>query len=581
MNLDKQINKEDNKQTTLEETVLNLKTNLKTNLETNLETNVETNLETYLEPYLETNKEHQTIQLNKEQLKASNYIKEFLEKKDTSFLLLGPAGTGKTSTIINVFNNSLHKIAFCAFTNKATQVLKNAGKKFQVNFHADFETIHTLLALEPIYGNNYDEIKFKFDINKVDNLKKYTVIIFDECSTIPQDLFNYIYSAHEYIKFKHGKDLKFIFLGDFWQLPPVNEATSVVFDQSIKSKWPVSKLTTVMRSNNDLMKSINNKLLEWVEVFRKPNQNKDLYYSFMDDYPYCILDEQYGTYLGNYDDLVDKYMNVWKRDSDVVILTYSKSNASKLNQSVQTRVDINRFLQEDKQKKEKNKEKDKEDGKENGKEDKNQEDNIDKLEKIIQRNDDNLLFHAGDRCCLERPIEISSFTYSQVNGNTHVKINKRTGEHIYNGEIFDVIHVNNVKCETSLNRFINEKTFDAQILSMIRINDPDKVVHDIVYIPWMHIKNNIPKIKAKLKNKDMFNLIMSEFCSLYARLTYGYAITIYKAQGSEWHTTLVNLSSIKYSIAPTNDVTKNKQLFKTTYTALTRATNQVYTFYFR
>ena len=64
------------------------------------------------------------IFLNESQLRAYQSVKKFLNSdKMDNFLLLGPAGSGKTTVIINAFDKSEYKIAFCAFTNKATQVL--------------------------------------------------------------------------------------------------------------------------------------------------------------------------------------------------------------------------------------------------------------------------------------------------------------------------------------------------------------------------------------------------------------------------------------------------------------------------
>ena len=89
------------------------------------------------------------LTLNLAQAKASANIVKFLDNpKMHNFLLLGPAGSGKTTAIVNAFNGRPLKIAFCAFTNKATQVLCKIADKFAINFQADFMTIHVLLRLE-------------------------------------------------------------------------------------------------------------------------------------------------------------------------------------------------------------------------------------------------------------------------------------------------------------------------------------------------------------------------------------------------------------------------------------------------
>jgi AAA+ ATPase superfamily predicted ATPase len=134
------------------------------------------------------------LKLNESQTKAYLNTLKFLEsKKQNNMLLLGPAGSGKTTVIVNAFNGKSMKVAFCAFTNKATQVLCKIADKFSIDFNPDFMTIHKLLALEIKYLDKETEIAFTFDKSKIEYLKDYNVIIFDECSTISKELYKYIY----------------------------------------------------------------------------------------------------------------------------------------------------------------------------------------------------------------------------------------------------------------------------------------------------------------------------------------------------------------------------------------------------
>ena len=153
--------------------------------------------------------------LNEEQNKAANLIVRFMNSKKTNLLMAGAGGTGKTTTIAHAFaqmREREYKIAFCAFTNKATQILKGAAKssieraEFEASLNestvtrqpdelkADFTTIHKLLMLEPRFGQgNTDELSFKFSLKKaVSRVNKYDILIFDECSIISQTLYNYI-----------------------------------------------------------------------------------------------------------------------------------------------------------------------------------------------------------------------------------------------------------------------------------------------------------------------------------------------------------------------------------------------------
>ena len=54
---------------------------------------------------------------------------------------------------------------------------------------------------------------------------------------------------------------------------------------------------------------------------------------------------------------------------------------------------------------------------------------------------------------------------------------------------------------------------------------------------------------------------------MYPILTYGYAMTLYKAQGSEWHTVMINLNSIYCSLTMNdiNDINKRYNYKKSTF----------------
>ncbi len=466
------------------------------------------------------------MELNNQQARAVNTITQFLSENKESLdgvnssnnmLLLGPGGSGKTTVIINAFNDSDLKIAFCAFTNKATQVLKNIADKFCVNFVADFKTIHKLYALKPTMGN---ELSFTFSVEKISHLEYYDVIIFDECSTISVDLFGYINQAWEYIRFMSGKTIKHIYLGDYWQLPPVNETKSIVFSSATMNKWRVAKLSSVMRANNDDMKIVNNNLLTWINNI-KAKQLDDF------KYPYCLVPNS-AKYINSNVKFCREYLRTWKKDPDVVILTYSKSNCDKTNNTIQEM--LNR--------------------------------------KHRREAKENLYFYAGDRCCIDRPIEISHIIHREG----YVELGAVTGDHIYNGEIFDIISAEDVKVSSPLNK-INyiDNYFPAQLLSIKRINSDD--IHQVVYIE-KSLVNAAKKFIRIRENRLVYETIMAAFDGLFPVMNYGYCITIYKSQGSEWRNVFVNLSSVYWCLQK-----DFKMLFKTTYTALTRASENLRIFW--
>lgn len=129
-----------------------------------------------------------------------------------SLTLGGYAGTGKT-TLIAILRKLLFKqdpklkVAFAAFTGKATRVLKNYLKENEVLYKGDsVGTIHSLIY--SVIENEHHEImgwKRKEEI-------KTDLIIIDEASMVDEKIWLDLLSY----------DIPILAVGDHGQLPPVN-----------------------------------------------------------------------------------------------------------------------------------------------------------------------------------------------------------------------------------------------------------------------------------------------------------------------------------------------------------------------
>ncbi len=477
------------------------------------------------------------INLNEKQEKAQKNLTSFIESSNNTFLLLGMAGSGKTTVIVNTFNKTKLYVAFCAFTNKATQVLCKISEKFNINFSAQFMTIHQLLALEIKYNTSETDIDFNFKLkNATSSMLTFDIVIIDECSTLSTKLYEHLLHTQQHIKQTMGKDVKFIFVGDYWQLPPVNETNAVVFKLAISDKWPLSKLDTIMRSNNDVIRQINLNMLSWIPRFKSKDVD-----GFMEEYPYNLVPYNSDTYLKSHD-MVYHYIDTWHtKTPDCVILTCSRKNCEKINNDVQ---------------------------------------HILNLQRSETNNVSNFpIYYVGDRICIVRPITL----HSMITNNDMTILSSQLPITLYNGEIFDVIGMIPIKIKTNLNKFdFIPDYFDAYKLTIKKINiTADYSQYDIVYIPEHIIEDARIKIKNKLFWRQFLD-IMTEFVKKYPKIDYGYCLTTYKSQGSEWDTVYVNLNNIKWCIAgaveSSDDISMTKliQLYKNTYTAVSRASNNVY-----
>lgn len=178
-----------------------------------------------------------SIALNEEQKSAlvqmagfcKDLIQGLLEPDQRMMAFSGPAGTGKTTTLMEMMERLPEGIPvyLCAMTNRAA---KNLGD--------DVPTIYRQLGLYITMNESTGE----YDIAQRPNWVplKNSVIVVDEASMLTQALMNYI----RYFTETHN--MGFIFVGDRYQLPAVGEPCDV-FD----GRMPVVELDTIMRQEAD------------------------------------------------------------------------------------------------------------------------------------------------------------------------------------------------------------------------------------------------------------------------------------------------------------------------------------------
>lgn len=185
-----------------------------------------------------------TLDFTDDQRKAYDNLIDFInddyDEKDYKRALSGPAGTGKTyliRSLIENCNKSYSVIGLAAPTHKACRILAESIRIPNVKIN----TLQSDLGLRL----NFDIDKF--DINnppfdpkgkiKIGNFHLYIV---DEASMIPRGLLMYLE------KIAKSNATKLIYVGDAFQLPPVNEGYSAAF-KSQKTEV----LTQIVRQEQD------------------------------------------------------------------------------------------------------------------------------------------------------------------------------------------------------------------------------------------------------------------------------------------------------------------------------------------
>lgn len=180
------------------------------------------------------------ITLNHDQEAAKSRLLTYLEDPvATRIILTGSAGTGKTSTIIQVMKDikQLEKLSdlvdtkavntkwfITATTNKAKQALQVGLRDIEVT------TIHSFLGLGMYKGNLVKRGKAKSEGRKA-------IVVIDECSYVDNKLLGYINELPD--------NVKVIYLGDRNQLTPVRYTHCPVFEQG----YELLELTTPVRQS--------------------------------------------------------------------------------------------------------------------------------------------------------------------------------------------------------------------------------------------------------------------------------------------------------------------------------------------
>jgi len=177
--------------------------------------------------------------LNPEQQSALDDILTFLADPDSHFFLLsGYAGTGKTFCIQHLIPLVRGRMIFTAPTNKATKVIRDTLTNSE--YKPECRTIYSLLGLRLEANGEVKELAVPEDPL---DLTAYRAVIVDEASMVNANLFKFIKETAE------AQHIKFIFMGDSAQLPPVGEVSSRIW----KEHHQTSTLKTIMRYDNQIL----------------------------------------------------------------------------------------------------------------------------------------------------------------------------------------------------------------------------------------------------------------------------------------------------------------------------------------
>lgn len=180
-----------------------------------------------------------TFKLNSGQVEAVRRMHDHMDSgpSDPFYVLKGAAGTGKTSCVHTFASEYKGNLIFSAPTNKATGVLRKMNQQIGAG-DTPCLTIYSALGLKLGADGAVREVsatgKHKLD--------KVTAVVVDEGSMIPDKLGDHMRRAAAEL------NIKFIIMGDPYQLPPVGEDDSHVFSYGNQYE-----LTKVERHDNQIL----------------------------------------------------------------------------------------------------------------------------------------------------------------------------------------------------------------------------------------------------------------------------------------------------------------------------------------
>ncbi len=246
-----------------------------------------------------------------------NYNSSSEQLKDINFLSLsGSAGVGKTfvtSKLVEEFIKKEYKILLTTPTHKSLSVAKYMINSNNIHVNAKTLQSYLDLRLDTDYLRGTKTFKRDKKTAMHDYEKNLDILIVDESSMVSNELLKFIEENLEQNKLKIV-----LFIGDQYQLPPIDEAQNgvVILPKQYKLSEIVrqAKDSYVKMVANDLKECIKNKkYTPLTEIF---NQGK---------YPQLTIFNDYNNYITDF----TSYPKWYERNNKA--LSYSNSNVDEVN----------------------------------------------------------------------------------------------------------------------------------------------------------------------------------------------------------------------------------------------------------
>lgn len=459
------------------------------------------------------------LEANKDQSAALLKLDDFIKSAGKQvFVLKGRGGTGKTTIIKKIIDRTENKqITFATISHKARIVLENSLGT--VNPETTANTIASALGLRK------DVTDESGDFVRVDNWTDMDspfyhsdIIVIDECSVINEEVFE------EILRLAKKPNAKIIFMGDNVQLPPIRkegdknkDKDSPTFDSNSNNEYTATLKERMRQGKESPIVSISDIIATNVES-KSPDRR------VLDNHRKSKYDAKSGKgILFETRQTMTQYLEKDLKNKDTryntKLISYTNTEANNLNN----------------------------------------------LARQIIWGNTNIDYHIGEL-----------LTMNAAYGES--KKNKETGEEegniVYNGE--DVIVIDSKP--TSI--YLSKVNIDGSITNvslpgfMLKVQKTDGTQQEMPVLSQQSKaafkqlqEQNVENIKKQpnyLKGSFWKNYFYPNI-DAHGNISYGYAITSHKAQGSTYENTYIFEDDI-VGVAKAS----NKQVNQSLYVAITR-----------
>jgi len=256
------------------------------------------------------------FEFNHEQKQLESILLNWIEENNNGYFgVLGAGGTGKTTVVCSVLSTYKKKVVFLGATNKVVTVLKDSLMRNGMK-NPTTKTIDSFLGFR-IKKDHENKSTITYRLPSVKSLPD--LIVIDEVSMIT-------FQKIEQIE-KLGTHCKIILLGDYLQLPPIEEERQNVVRSS--DGFLISKVFTKLSDKNSFTLTIQNRQKDGTQLSALISGFRKFMHTKMN--PKIIADKKNNNVDILYFKTNDKSLKEYIKENDAVAVCFKNLTVLSLN----------------------------------------------------------------------------------------------------------------------------------------------------------------------------------------------------------------------------------------------------------